>query len=250
MHQTTPSRLACALVLGLCVPAAPLALHAAELEPGVPFVQVSGLARGEAAFDRALVPFTLRSEMASAEEVSRDLAEKSRQLVDALSQIGLAEPNVRLNGPLLSIIYTTTTEEEGGKRIERRVPGGVRGDVSFQVRVTDFKKIPKIITVATAAGGLVATPMFEVANLDEERARLGVEAVKSALSRARRLVEAAGGKAGRVISITEERGGRVPLDQPLARALSASEPAPELPVMPGRALLEQGVTLRLEILQP
>jgi uncharacterized protein YggE len=214
-----------------------------------PFVEVSGSARGEVAFDRAIVPFTLRTEASSAEDAARDLAEKSREVVDALSQIGVGDPNLRINGPLLSVIYNNVTEEQGGRKVERRAAAGLRGEVSFRVTTTDFKKIPKILAAATGAGALVSSPTFEVANLAEERARLGVEAVRSALVRARGLAEAAGARAGRILSIVDERAGRQPLE-PRTLAMAAGEAAPELPVLPGRATLEHVVTVRVELAQP
>lgn len=218
-------------------------------EAKAPYVEVTGVARGEVAFDRAIVPFTLRTEAASAEDAARDLSQKSREVVDALGQIGVGDANLRINGPLLSVVYNNVTEDEGGRKIERRAPAGVRGEVSFRVTTGDFKKIPKILGAATGAGALVSSPVFEVANLADEQGRLGVEAVRTALERARRLAEASGARAGRILSIVDERSGRQP-PEPRTLAMAAGEAAPELPVLPGRATLQHFVTLRVELVQP
>jgi hypothetical protein len=236
-----------AVSLVLALASAPAFAFAADAE--TPYVEVSGTARGEVAFDRAIVPFTLRAEGANAEDVARELAEKSRGVVDALSQIGVGDPNLRINGPLLSVIYNNVTEEQGGRKVERRAAAGIHGEVSFRVTTTDFKKIPKILAAATGAGALVSSPTFEVANLAEERARLGVEAVRSALARARSLAEAAGARAGRILSIVDERSGRQPIE-PRTLAMAVGDAAPEIPVLPGRAMVEHVVTLRVELAQP
>ncbi|MDB5640963.1 MAG: hypothetical protein JWN07_280 [Hyphomicrobiales bacterium] len=234
--------------VSLCLALAALSTPAFAQGAETPYVEVSGSARGEVAFDRAIVPFTLRNEAASAEDAARDLAEKSRQVVDALSQIGVGDPNLRINGPLLSVIYNNVTEEQGGRKVEKSTPAGIRGEVSFRVTTTDFKKIPKILAAATGAGALVSSPTFEVANLAEQRARLGVEAVRTAVARAKQLAEAAGARTGRILSIVDERGGRQPME---ARTLAmASDAAPEIPVLPGRAMLEHVVTVRVELAQP
>ena len=212
-----------------------------------PYVEVTGSARAEVAFDRAIVPFTLRNEAAGAEDAARDLAEKTRQLVDALSQIGVDGSSLRINGPLLSIISSNVTEEEGGRKVERNTPSGIRGEVSFQVTTTDFKKIPKILAAATGAGALVSSPTFEVATLPAARARLGVEAVRSAMVRARQLAAAAGARTGRILSIVEERDGQLPM-QPRLLAMSGDAP-PEIPVLPGWAMLEHVVTMRVALTQ-
>jgi uncharacterized protein YggE len=116
------------------------------------------------------------------------------------------------------------------------------------VTTTDFKKIPKILAAATGAGALVSSPTFEVANLADEQARLGVEAVRSALVRARQLAEASGARAGRILSIVDERSGRTP-PEPRTLAMSAGDAAPELPILPGRAMLQHVVTVRVELAQ-
>jgi uncharacterized protein YggE len=236
-----------AVSLVLALASAPAFAFAADAE--TPYVEVSGTARGEVAFDRAIVPFTLRTEGANAEDVARELAEKSRGVVDALSQIGVGDPNLRINGPLLSVIYNNVTEEQGGRKVERRAAAGIRGEVSFRVTTTDFKKIPKILAAATGAGALVSSPTFEVANLAEERARLGVEAVRSALARARSLAEAAGARVGRILSIVDERSGRQPIE-PRTLAMAVADAPPEIPVLPGRATVEHVVTVRVELAQP
>jgi uncharacterized protein YggE len=235
---------AVALLLGFVT--APALAFAADDKP---YVEVTGTARGEVAFDRAIVPFTLRTETATAEDASRELAQKSREVADALSQIGISEANLRINGPLLSVIYNNVTEEQGGRKVERRAPAGIRGEVSFRVTTGDFKKIPKILAAATNSGALVSSPAFEVANLAEEQARLGVEAVRSALARARQLAEAAGARAGRILSIVDERSGRQPVE-PRTLAMAAGDAPPEVPVLPGRATLQHAVTLRVELTQP
>jgi uncharacterized protein YggE len=228
-----------------CLAAGPSPAFAAEAD--TPYIEVTGTARGEVAFDRAIVPFTLRTEAATAEDAARDLAEKSRQVVDALSQIGVGDPNLRINGPLLNVIYNNVTEEQGGRKVERHAAAGIRGEVAFRVTTGDFKKIPKILAAATGAGALVSSPTFEVANLADEQARLGAEAVRSALARARQLAEASGARTGRILSIVDERSGRQPVE-PRTLAM-AGEATPELPVLPGRATLQHVVTLRIELAQ-
>jgi uncharacterized protein YggE len=225
---------------------APALAAAAEAE--APYVQATGTARSEIAFDRAIVPFTLRAEGANADDVSRELGDKSRQIVDALSQIGVTDPNLRINGPLLSVIYASVTDDQGGRRTERPKPDGVRGEVVFRVTTTDFKKIPKILSTASGAGALLSSPTFEVADLAGERRRLALEALRSALAHARELAEASGGHAGRVLSVIDQRGGRPPAD-PRTLALAGNADA-EFPVLPGRATLEHSVTVRVEIVQP
>lgn len=239
-------RLFRALALAAAFGASPAFAQAPR--PDVPFVQVTGTARGEVAFDRAIVPFTISSEAATGDDVTRDLAEKSKQIVDALSQIGVTDPHLRINGPLLSVVYNNVTEDQGGRKVESRQQAGIHGEVFFRVTTGDFRKIPKVLAAASGAGALLSSPTFEVANLSEERAKLGVEAVRSALAQARQLAEASGGRAGRVLSIVDERAGRPPIEpRTLAMARDAT---PELPVMPGRAMLEHAVTVRVEIVQP
>ena len=80
------------------------------------------------------------------------------------------------------------------------------------------------------SGALLSPPEFSVSKEDEEERKLGTQAVKSGMEQARALIEAAGGKPGKILSIIElaalrRRAGRHVdgSDEGLCRGASSSD---------------------------
>ena len=235
--------------------AAPGAWAQERDRPAVPFVQVTVTAKGEFAYDRVTLPFQFASDGASSEGVTRELAQKTTRALDMLKLAGVADNDIVISGPQVSVRYEIQRERNGTETRERRVPAGFTGHVDMRVTLGDLERAPKLFASIAESGALLSPPEFSVSKEDEEERKLGTQAVKSGMEQARALIEAAGGKPGKILSIIDSQPyavARADMSTARMKAFAAAPPPPTIPVpmRPGKATLERSMTVQIEVVTP
>jgi uncharacterized protein YggE len=165
---------------------------------------------------------------------------------------GVANDDIRVMGPTISVRYAVIHNSNGSETIDRQRIDGFTGNIAINGRFKEFSTLGKAISDGVKLGAAVAGPNFALStsSASEKLASLSVDATKQALANAKAMIEATGRKAGRVLAIHAENGGLQPLNDAPMRAMAMAVPTPDIqiPVNPGRASLSKSVTVTVEIL--
>lgn len=217
----------------------------------LPAAIATGVATEEFEFDEARLTFSINNEGQDVQDLASKLAKKGSALVDALKANGLAENDLRVAGPNISVRYAVIRNTNGAETIDRQRIDGYSGYLSVTARFKDFAKLGKSISDGVKIGATVSGPNYNLATSDEKLAKLATEATKQALSNAQAMIEATGRKAGKLLEIRTEGAMQPVFDQPM-RAMTMAAPTPDIqiPINPGRTTLSRSVTVTLEILEP
>ncbi len=121
--------------------------------------------------------------------------------------------------------------------------------------LSDLERAPKLFASIAESGALLSPAEFAVSKEDEEERKLGAQAVKSGMEQARALIEAAGGKPGKILSIVDSQPyavARPDMSTARMKAYAAAPPPPTVPVpmRPGKATLERSMTVHVEVISP
>ena len=92
-------------------------------------------------------------------------------------------------------------------------------------------------------------PHFFLSRDDDIKRQLKIDAALDGVTKAKELIEALGGKAGRIISITDLSGGPIGEADISFRHHRGDNPV-WMPVKPSPAQLQSNVTVKVEIIQP
>jgi len=219
----------------------------------LPQAIASATASGDFDFDEARLTFSINNEGADASDLAGKLAKKGTGLVEAIKALGVADGDIRVSGPSISVRYAIIRNTNGTETIDRQKIDGFTGFIAVTARFKDFSKLGKAMSDGVKIGAAISGPTFSLApaTSEEKLSNLAIEATKSAFTNAKSMIEATGRKAGRILSIRAE-GGIQPLSEAPMRALAVAAPAPDLqiPVSPGRATLTKSITVIVEILEP
>lgn len=137
--------------------------------------------------------------------------------------------------------------------LEPATVNGYRVSTNLHVEIDDLSKVSEVIDTATAnganqVGGIQFTLSDELEKTLTKQARM--EAIENAKENARELSSLAGMRLGRIINITESRGGGVQPPIAFARsemmAMDAGGGIAPTPIEPGSSTFEYYVTLSYE----
>lgn len=213
-------------LLGILMPAC----AAAQERVDSPTVSVDASATIERAPDRAVLVLAVESEAAEAQAASSANAETIGRVIAALRQTGLTGPAVRtLSVRLMPVYAPASPDRQQAPRIV-----AYRAINTVQVTIDSIPRVGPVIDAAIGAGAnRVAGLSFELR--DPESARL--EALDSAVARARREAEtvarAAGHRLGPPVEIRVGPGGEPPRPMMYAERAVAMAQAADTPVEEG-----------------
>ncbi len=238
------------LLMSCMMSAAPLA-HAAETPP-IPMVEVSGSATMERDYDLAVLEASLQSEAANSKLALEDLRKKLPGLLDAIKKAGIPEADSVTYGPSMQILYANVHEDRGGQVFDRQKQTGVRASYSISVKVRKLDQVASIFDALGQAGAIISAPRYELVDETKFDVELGEQAIHTAMEHARRLINAADSKPGRVLLISdpeamERRPSAMPAPRLMAMAASAP-PQPEFPIVPPKAKRSRTIVVQMEIL--
>lgn len=169
-------------------------------KPGT--MTVSGTATLEVSPDCFDLVMEVNAEAATPGLAVRMVQTKQAAVLSALTHIGVGGPDVRLSQLTLAPVY------------EPQVAGapprvrGYRGEIVVTATSRKLDKIGEVMDVGASAGVTQMSSGFRRSNLPELKSRVRDMAVAAARAKAKQLVDDAGAKLGRVVSIAE--GGGTP----------------------------------------
>ena len=159
------------------------------------------------------------------------------KVMDRLRAAGIEDRDLQTSG--LSLNPNWTSDESGNSRISGYVASN-----QLTVRVRALPMLGAVLDAAVADGANTLNGLtFGLADPKPLQDEARKAAVADAIARATLLVEAAGGKVGPVVSITEQSGFSPPM--PMFRMDAAAAPA--VPVAGGEVGVSSQVSVVLEI---
>lgn len=198
-------------------------------------VTVTGEATVAVAPDSAVIRIGVTSIGKNAREASDANAKKMTVVLAAIRDSGIAERDIQTSR--LSLQPQYDPNKAGPARLL-----GFQVTNQLTVKIRDIEKLPSILDNAIGAG---ANEMSGIEFVVSEQSKLLDQARDEAVADARRkaalYAETAGGKLGKVVSITEEGASAPP--RPIA-ALRAGA----VPVAPGEQTLRAAVSISYELM--
>lgn len=198
-------------------------------------VTVTGEATVAVAPDSAVIRIGVTSIGKNAREASDANAKKMTVVLAAIRDSGIAERDIQTSR--LSLQPQYDPNKAGPARLL-----GFQVTNQLTVKIRDIEKLPSILDNAIGAG---ANEMSGIEFVVSEQSKLLDQARDEAVADARRkaalYAETAGGKLGKVVSITEEGASAPP--RPIA-ALRAGA----VPVAPGEQTLRASVSISYELM--
>lgn len=220
----------------------------------IPSIEATGHAREMLTPDRAEIGLRVEAAAASAEEASRELTAKVNRVLGVVKAAGIAEADTESDGPTVQAVYETVRNERGQEMVEKRRRTGYSASYGLTLTTSDLAGIPALLPRLAEAGALMNAVEFGLSDARSRLLALEERAVKEALDRARRLIDAAGAKPGRILAIAtpnEDGGGLRRAAKPMAMAAApAQDREVRLPVRPGRIALDARVSVTVEIVMP
>ncbi len=199
-------------------------------------VTVTGEATVSVAPDSAVIRIGVSSLGKTAREASDANAKKMTAVLAAIKESGIAERDVQTSRLSLQPQYDPS--KAGPARLL-----GFQVTNQVTVKIRDIDKLAAILDHAIGAG---ANEMSGIEFVVSEQSKLldqaRDEAIADAQRKAKLYVQAAGGKLGKVVSITEEGASGPP--RPVAQLRAAS-----VPVAPGERELRAVVSVSYELAQ-
>jgi len=197
-------------------------------------VTVTGEATIAVAPDAAVIRIGVSSQDKTAREASEANAKQMTAVFAAIKDNGVADRDIQTSR--LSLQPQYDPNKSGTARLT-----GFQASNQVTVKIRDIDKLPTVLDRAITAG---ANEMSGIEFVVSEQSKLLDQARDDAIADARRKAEvytkAAGGKLGRVVSITEE--GSAPPPRPM-QALRAGA----VPIAPGEQTLRAIVSLSYEL---
>ena len=165
-------------------------------------ITVTGTATVKVEADSALITLGVESSAKEASAAAAANAEAVDKVTKALMEAGIAEEDITTNYFYVYAIYNyDDMNEDGVTRIR-----GYRVNNSMFVIVKDIEKVGEIIDIALANGASSCDNISFRANGEDLYDQVLAAAVKEATRKAAVVAEAAGGKLGKVIDVTEQYG--------------------------------------------
>ena len=199
-------------------------------------VTVTGDATVSVAPDTAVIRIGVTSQGKTAREASDANTKKMTAVLAAIKDSGIAERDIQTSRLSLQPQYDPS--KAGPARLL-----GFQVTNQVTVKIRDIDKLPSTLDQAIGAG---ANEMSGIEFIVSEQSKLLDQARDEAIADAHRkaalYAQAAGGKLGHVVAITEE--GSTPPPRPMA-ALRASA----VPVAPGEQTLRASVSVSYELAQ-
>lgn len=213
----------------------------AAVQRPFPTINVSGEGTATVVPDLAEVTAGVSTEGKTAREAAEANARAMSAVVAAARQAGIAEADIRTARYSIFPVHGTRRREDAPQIV------GYRAANQVHLKLRNIEKVGEILDVLIAAGANnVANVAFSASNpaqaLDEARAAAFADAKRKAELYAR----AAGGQAGRALSIAEQEAH---MPRPIAyHRAAAAEAAPPTPIAPGEETLRVQVTVSFELL--
>jgi uncharacterized protein YggE len=223
-----------------------------ERFPGVPYVMVDGAASTEKVPDQANLRFEVKVRATDAATAHGLLAPKAEKLIAALRQTGTPDQRITTDGPIATDVYDLTRDPNGREIVEKRVKVGV--DVAYRVgvridgvdRPEGRERLERTMTAVMATDAALTSTKFTVSDDADIVAGLDREATKAAIAKAKGLIEAAGGRPGRVLAVYDSsHDDRCRGEADLVRPAQI-----RFVILPGTQRLQGRATVIVEILQP
>jgi uncharacterized protein YggE len=213
--------------------------------PSTAIAKVMSTAERDVDYDRAKVVIGVTATGASSEEVARRLAETLTPLVATLRKAVPTDKALSSSGPTIRDRYEIVRDEQGREIYEKRKRIGSEGSYDIYVALSDLSRVADIVKIATDAGAFVYRVEFATSTSKAIYQELREEAVRKGVEQAKRQIEAAGGKPGRVLEI-QDSNFREQADLGVPRG-SGTE---TIPILPGTNYLSVMVDVWVEILKP
>lgn len=205
-------------------------------------LSVSGRGEAVAVPDMATINLGVTAQEATAAEALDATSKVAARIIARLEAFEIAARDVQTSGLSLQPVYTRYDRDNG------RPPEitGFRASNQVTVRVRDLDILGDVLGAVTGDGansldGLSFGVTEEEPLLDEARR----DAVADARRKAELYAEAAGVSLGRVLSISEQGGGR-PVPMPMAEMRMAAD---SVPIAQGETGFSAQVSLVFEIIQ-
>ena len=191
------NRIICMLV-AVCLAVLP----AVSLADSDRTVTVTGTATVKVEADSAVLSLGVETNARDASTAATANAEAVEKVTKALLEAGIAEEDITTNYFFVNAIYDYEKMNEDGSASIR----GYRVSNSLSVVVKDIDKVGEVIDIALANGANNCDNISFRANGDDLYDQVLTQAIKEATRKAAVVAEAAGGKLGKVISVTEQYG--------------------------------------------
>ena len=191
------NRIICMLV-AVCLAVLP----AVSLADSDRTVTVTGTATVKVEADSAVLSLGVETNARDASTAATANAEAVEKVTKALLEAGIAEEDITTNYFFVNAIYDYEKMNEDGSASIR----GYRVSNSLSVVVKDIDKVGEVIDIALANGANNCDNISFRANGDDLYDQVLTQAVREAARKAAVVAEAAGGKLGKVISVTEQYG--------------------------------------------
>jgi len=191
------NRIICAL-MAVCLAILPVA----SLADSNRSVTVTGTATIKVEADSAVLSLGVETNAKDASDAAAANAEAVEKVTKALQDAGIAEEDITTNYFFVNAIYDYEKMNEDGSASIR----GYRVSNSLSVVVKDIDKVGEIIDIALANGANNCDNVSFRANGEDLYDQVLAQAVREAARKAAVVAEAAGGKLGKVISVTEQYG--------------------------------------------
>lgn len=242
-----------ALTAGL---GAPAAADVCERFPGIAYVAARGEVEVERVPDRAVLQVSVTQRGKTNADVLSALAAKADKLVAALRGSGIPDNRISAPGPTAKDIFDIVRDENGNEVVEKRTKVGIEATYAATVEVGGVdtpegrKVLEKTIAAIGGTDGMLTSIRFSLAGERDLVAQLERDATKAAVAKAKGLIEAAGGRAGRVLAISDaQHQTPEPFHADLARAAPATPAAQvSFAILPGTQRFVGTVEVVLESL--
>lgn len=209
-----------------------------------PQIVVSASEEVEVAPDRAELVVAVETRGRTSQAAASENAKLANAVLDGLRRAGIAGPQIRTQGLMLSPEYQYP--REGGRPT---VTGYVARN-SVRVDVRDISRVSAVIDAAIAQGATnVSGPSFSLSNPDSAR-RVALDlAVRRARGDAEAMARAAGTQLGSVLELSSSDAMERPMFE-MVRSVAAmkADEAPSTPIEAGVIKVRASVTLRVALL--
>ncbi len=210
-------------------------------------INVSATGETSIAPDLAYLRLAVMRESATAREALTANNAAMAEVLAAMKAFGIADKDLQTSGFSVNPIYVYPNADQP------QTPPKITGyqvSNALSVRVRDLAKLGEVldqaVTLGVNSGGNVT---FGNENPDAAIKEARIEAMKEAVDKAKVLVEAAGTKLGKIISINESSNAPQPMAM-MARMEMADAAAPKsVPMAAGESSYSVNVNVSFEIVQ-
>ena len=199
-------------------------------------LSVVGEGKVEAVPDIAQVSAGIVADGATVEAVEQKINEVNNAVVSALTNLGIAEEDIKTASYSISPNYNFETG--------RNIISGYSGNSTLTIKVKNIKQLPQVITAATAEGAnQIYNTQYTIDDPAKYREEARNKAIENAKEQARKLSGELGIKLGKIVNIVESTPGPDRI-VPLFSREAGLGGAPDL--QPGSQTITSIVTLYFE----